>query len=464
MKPNILLVYSDQHRFDCVGVNGHPLLQTPNLDFMARNGANFTNTFTPIPLCVPARCSMLSGQWPSEHGVVCNFDGDSFRPLDPQKETTVSIMRDSGYRTIHIGRWHVDPELTPIDYGADCYISDHEYNNWRKGRGIPLVDGWGSLEAIRSGQTDTHITPEESYLSWSADRVMDEIKSSEDVGKPFFLRWQMIEPHLPCAPPEPYASMYKPEDIVPWGSFGDPLEGKPYIQRQMLRNWNVEDVSWSDWADVVARYLGVITLLDDQIGRVIEYLEKHKLLENTIIIYTSDHGDMCGAHGMVDKHFIMYDDVVKVPMMVYWKGKIMPGTVIDEFISNAIDLPATFCDLAGVNIPSSFSGESIMPYLDGSKKEGREDIFASYHGNQFGAYTQRMVRNNRWKYIWNATDTDELYDLEIDPCELRNLINDSEVADELEKLKKRLWKWMEQSNDAFANQFIKNQLYFSENN
>lgn len=144
---------------------------------------------------------------------------------------------------------------------------------------------------------------------------MEKAATSE---QPFFIRWNPSELHLPNIVPEPYFSMYPPETIPPWPSYPDPLVGKPYAQAQQLRTWKLEDWDWNKWAGLVSRYLGEISLLDNQIGRVLAKLEEMNVADNTLVIYTTDHGDMCGGHGMIDKHFVMYDDVVHVPLIMRW--------------------------------------------------------------------------------------------------------------------------------------------------
>ncbi len=448
-QPNILFIYSDQHRYDCLGINGHPLVQTPNMDRLAREGANFTHAFTPTPICVPARCSLLSGQWPSQNGVCRNFDGEGFSGLDAEKETCASLVRNAGYKTIHIGRWHVDPERTPHDYGFQDYTPDWRYAKWRKAQGLPNRVGPNK----GFGQVDSGIAAKESSLAWAANQVISaidkQLQADED---PFFLHWHMIEPHLPCRPCQEYLDLYKAEDIQPWPGFADTFAGKPWIQKQMRETWGVGDWTWEQWAPVVARYFAEITALDAQIGRVLDCLDERGIADNTLVMYSADHGDMCGDHGMMDKHNIMYDAVTRVPFMMRWPTVIPAGTTCDAFVSNAIDSAATFCSVAGVSLPESFSGHNLIPVTQG-ESNGRTDIYSTFSGNQFGGYSQRMVRDERWKYVWNATAEDELYDCSNDVGELINRAEDLDVEEELWRLRGRLAAWMEETGDPLYNGF-----------
>lgn len=464
-KPNILFIYTDQHRFDCLGVNGHAVVQTPNLDALARSGCNFTNAFTPCPMCVPVRNSLLSGKWPSRHGVVFNFDGETFKPIDDEDAGYFKNITKCGYRTGHIGRWHVHPSKTPLDFGFQEYIPDWRYSKWRAGQGLPPLP----RDHVFAGQTDPHIAPHQSEEAWLADQAIDMIKRYEQDIDPFFIRFHTLHPHCPCRPPEPYASMYKPEDLEPWPSFDEDFEGKPIIQKQMLAAYGMENHSWEDWAPIVARTFGTITLLDHEIGRILSFLEERGLAENTIVIYSSDHGDMLGSHRMFDKHVTMYDDTVRVPLIARWPGVISENSECGSFVSNAVDLPYSLGAAAGLdeNYMATLDGKNMFRMIEGDENHTRDDIYSMYAGNQFGGYSQRMLRNNKWKYICNFTSVDELYNIQNDPSEMNNLVKDDSCSEVKSSMRKRLYEWMQASGDRLANRATKKRLndgvnYFDE--
>ena len=450
----IIFIESDQHRYDCMGISGHPLVKTPNMDRLANEGMLFKNAYTPSPICVPARTSYLSGQWPQQHGTICNFDGECFKALDTKATVFPRILSQSGMTFDFFGRWHVNDKDEPTDYGFDTFLSDGEYYNWRDEQGIPPAP----YENKWFGNADPYITPEESKLSWTCDNVIEKLRERVRGKKPFYISMDTIEPHLPNIVPEPYNSMYPPEDIAPWGSFVDTFKNKPYIQEQQLRTWGIENFTWDDWAPIVSRYLGEISLLDAQIGRILDELDNLGIADDVLIIYTSDHGDMIGGHRMIDKHYIMYQDVCQVPLIMRWPNGIKAGSSHEGFVSNAIDLSTTYLDLYSINKPESFSGISLLPVMSGGTKPVREDIFCSWNGNQFGQFSQRMVFDGKWKYIWNATDRDELYNLENDPYELENLASDKTFSKEISSMRKRLYSWMEETDDKLTNDWIKTQL------
>ncbi len=450
---NVLLIHSDQHRWDCLGVNGHPFLRTPHLDRLAAEGMNFTHAFTPIPICSPARNCLLHGQWSVQHGCIMNSDSEAARwPADDLPSFSRQLA-DAGYYTAYVGKWHVSDTRAPEDYGFAHFPGHRAYDAWLNEQGCPpaeYANGW-------FGETIEGRTPEQTHLAWCADRTIEYLADAKDSGNPFFIRWDPPEPHLPNIVPEPFASLYPPESIPPWGNFDDPLDNKPIVQRQARKTWKLDDWTWDQWAPIVGRYLGEITLMDREIGRVLDALATLGLADDTLVIYTTDHGDMCGSHGMIDKHFVMYDDIVRVPMIARWPGRIAPGTVCDSFVAHEIDLASTFCQVGQIATPDTFRGQSLVPLFAGQTND-RPDILSMYHGNQFGLYTQRMVRDRRWKYVWNPTAEDELYDLDSDPNELTNRTSDPTCADELARLRARLLDWMREIADPLVNPWIITQL------
>ena len=450
----IILIQSDQHRYDCMAHTGHPLVKTPNLDRLAKEGLSFNNAFCTSPMCVPTRTSQLCGQWTQQHGTLANFDCESPKFLSREKIVFPYSLKQKNISLDFVGRWHVHPDLLPTDFGFDSFVSYRDYHNYRKKIGVepyPIENGF-------FGNIDPYISPEQSRPHWLTDLFIEKLRNRVNNNKPFYINLDLHEPHLPNIVPEPYNSMYPPEKIKPWGNFSDELENKPFIQKQQLRTWEVENWTWNDWAPIIGRYLGDISLLDKQIGRIFDELDSLGVADDILIIYTADHGDMCGSHRMVDKHFVMYDEVVHVPLIMRWPKVIKPNSVHSGFVSNAIDLAATFCDVMNAEIPKSFSGISLKPVIFGENYPARNDIFCCYNGNQFGQYSQRMVRNNKWKYVWNATSIDELYDLENDKFELNNLAQNLNYKKILAEMRLRLWEWMKQTDDRLQNFWIENQL------
>jgi len=498
---------ADQHRYDCVEYSGIWPIKTPNLDKLASEGVWFTNAYTPTPVCCPARQSMLVGRRPETFGALWNYTfGMSVKSLNPDEYTWVKHIRERGYKTAHIGKWNINPDYNPNYYGFDYFILDGEYSKFRKEKypEVKFTNGYfGEIDPVPVENSRTH---------WLAKKTVELIEqfneenSNSCDGSPWMISLNFSEPHLPCRPSEPFASMYDPLSVPKWPSFDENFENKPYIQKQQLLSWNIENYTWDDWAPIVARYYGIISQMDDAIGRILNKIDELGLKNNTIIIYTTDHGDMCGSHRMIDKHYVLYDDIVKVPLIIRWPGKIKKGIKRDDFICHSLDLPPTIIELielcekgqiygfeqecAFVNemsecgkcnnnknsnannkvqynrrLNARFQGKSILPLLlDGKVDDWRSFVVSTYNGQQFGLYSQRMIRTNKWKYIWNCTDIDELYNLDEDPWELHNLIYeakyDKKISTLLKELRMLLYEELIKDEDDLVlnNEWLRNQL------
>jgi len=415
--PNFLFINVDQHRYDSMGHTSAGRVKTPNLDRLAESGMRFEKAFTPIPLCCPARQSLLCSQTPERHGGVTNYrSGQAVALFEPDRPLWTTALAEAGYRNAYLGKWHVHPDRTPLEYGFHEYVPENRFPYLRGG----TLD-WSDPRKIAAlGAVDPGPL-EGSWTHRMADACIQTLKPMLETGKPWHVRLDFPHPHLPCIPSEPFASMYQAKDLEPWGSFKDAFKNKPYIQKQQLRNWEMEDWGWKQWSQYVAQYFAVISQVDDAVGRVLSFLEEAGAMGETMAIYTADHGDMAGSHRMMDKHYVMYDDIVRVPLLVRWDGKIKAGSVDRGFTSHYLDLGPTALEAAGLPIPDTFQGASLLARMTGRGGKAAASVVSTYHGQQFGLYSQRMIRDRRYKLVWNLTDVDEFYDLQDDPWELKNL-------------------------------------------
>ncbi|GAA4299742.1 sulfatase-like hydrolase/transferase [Compostibacter hankyongensis] len=453
-RPNILFIICDQFRYDCQGIT-NPVVKTPNLNRLTSQGMRFSNAFSPIPTCCPARQSLFSGKWPAQHKGLWNYD--ITLPVSLFNEHTWSEdLKGSGYSMGYVGKWHVSPEKTPLDFGYEDYVSDAQYQQWRKQQGIspavPALNGnrWmGGRDPAALEQTHTH---------WLAENAIGLIKKYAGMGKPWHVVLSLSEPHLPCNPVQAFLNLYDAAKIKPWGNFPDSFVHKPYIQKQQLYNWGIENYTWKQWAVYVQHYYAMISQADSAIGMVLNTVHKMGLDENTVVIFTADHGDAGGSHGMIDKHYVMYEEEVHVPLIIKWKGVTEPGSHCDNFILNGLDLSATIPDLAGFQFTQSRGG-SLVPLMSGKHPSGwRKFAFSNYNGQQFGLYVERMIRSSNLKYIWNLTDVDELYDLKRDPWEMNNLISTSQYQDSLKYLRAALYTHLKREGDPIINWVGEKQL------
>lgn len=446
-RPNILLIHSDQHRYDCVAHNGNNIVQTPNMDKLAREGMRFTNAFTPIATSCPARQSLLTGLWPELHKGLWNYD--ITLPITPFNEKVwPTELQKVGYKTGYVGKWHVHETKTPLDFGFDDYVADNDYRKYRNelkiAKVIPLdsMVWFGGIDPADLNESHTH------YL---AHKCIELIKKYEAAGMPWHIRLDHVEPHLPCFPVKQFLDMYKAEDIPAWKNFGDKFDNKPYIQKQMIYNWGLENTKWEQWARYMQRYYAIITQLDDAVGMVLKAIDDLNLRNNTVVIYTSDHGDAAGSHGFIDKHYVMYDEVVHIPFIVRWPGVIKPNSVNTDFVIHELDMAATIPAIAGVNWKSQ--GANLLPLFKGeTPADWRKYAFSNYNGQQFGLYVQRMIRDNNFKYVWNMTDTDEFYDLKADPAEMKNQIKSKKYAKQISIMRKALYDDLVKRGDPLVRQ------------
>lgn len=455
MNPNILVIVADQQRYDCIGYARVYPVNTPNIDKLASEGAWFNNAYTPIPVCCPARQAFLNGRRPETFGALWNYGITLEVPaISPKEYTWVRNLKDKGYKSSFIGKWSGNPVHGPLEYGFEYYGGMEEYSQFRKSKypQVEYKEGW-------MGEVDP-VPYQDNVSHWLADRAIEKMVEYSSDDKPWHIRLDFPGPHLPCRPSEEFAKRYRREDISPWPSFKEDFHNKPYIQKQQLYTWDIQDYTWENWSNTVALYYATITEIDHAIGNVMERLKELGQVDNTIIIYTADHGDMCGSHRMIDKHYVLYDDVVKIPLAIRWPGVISSGTIINEFVCHFLDIPPTILEIIQNDIPPFFAGQSLFRLLKGEKIENwPTEVVSTYNGQQCGLYTQRMIRNDSWKYIWNTTDIDELYYLEDDPHELDNLIEEKKYSSILGELRKKLYNiLLEQGDGLVKSDWMKHQL------
>jgi arylsulfatase A-like enzyme len=455
--PNILLITADQLRYDCVGYSGKYPVRTPNIDALASQGTAFSHAYSVLPVCCPARQSLLHGRRPETFGALWNYSGAlPVAALSPDAYTWTRALAENGYDSAYLGKWGVNPDHDATAFGYRTVTGEEDYRSFAKERYPDIVhtNGYfGEASQVPLADAATH---------WFAARAIEQMEILQGGDKPWHLAIHFSEPHLPCRPSEPFASMYEPSSIPEWAGFRETFEGKPYIQRQQLLSWGIDGFSWEDWAPIVARYYGIISQLDEAVGNVLAALDRLGAADETIVLFTADHGDMCGSHRMMDKHYILYDDVVRVPFIIRLPGH-RQGRSCSEFVYNFLDLPPTLLQLAGLEAadPGNLQGRSLAPLLTEQREPAawRQSVVSSYNGQQFGLYTQRMIRTDRWKYIWNCTDTDELYEMQDDPAELNNRITLKEHADIVRELRAQLYEQLAADGDPLVNnEWMRRQL------
>jgi arylsulfatase A-like enzyme len=454
LPPNVLVIVTDQQRRDTVGAYGSRLCRTPNMDRLAADGIRFDRAYTPTGLCSPVRSSFFSGTYPHEHEVLTNVALHPIRQsLRRSHDRLTPVLAGSGYRLGYVGKWHVSHHETPLDFGFHDYVSLGDYMTWRKAQGHAIheaLEDYTRQRAERDFVPVAHTRP--AWLCDQAIRLIDRYRA--DAARPFFLRLDFHGPHFPNVVPEPYFSMYPPHEIPPWPNAEDTLDGKPTVHRIKKLHWRTDEMAWSDWQLLLSAYFGETTLIDHQVGRVLDHLEASGAARDTLVVWTSDHGDTAGSHGICNKDYSMYEEVYAVPLVARWPGVIAPGRSSDAWVMHLIDLHATLRDLCGAPPAAPCHGRSLLPLLRGEATAWpRDSAYAEFHGSHMGLYSMRLLRTERWSYVYNPNDIDELYDNLADPAQLHNLAGDGAHRATLEGLRRRMVEWMRDTEDHLFNEW-----------
>ncbi len=458
---NILLLLTDQERFDVTHPDG-PAVDTPAIDRLAAEGMYFERAYTPISICSSARGSLLSGLYPHNHGMLNNcHEPDAIRTEFPEDIPTFSeLLAADGYTNTYLGKWHVGRTQRPADFGFESLESDGTggtadgFPAYQRSLGIEPDD----IELDEALWTDTRdptliaaktpIPVEATRPYYLAERTIERLEAWAEGDGPYFHRTDFPGPHHPYTVPEPYASMYDPAEIDLWESFQESYGKKPEVQEAYLRYRGVEALTEAEWRNAIAKYFGFVSLIDAQIGRILEAIDRLDL--EPVVVHSSDHGDFTGSHRQFNKGPLMYEETYHIPLVVRWPGVVEDGARCASFV-RLLDLMPTFLELADIDPPADIDGRSIVPLLEGTTPdEWPDSLFAEYHGDEFGLYSQRMIRTERYKYVYNPPGVDELYDLERDPHELQNVIDNPQYAETKLRLRQQLAEWMTDTDDMIA--------------
>jgi len=476
-RKNVLLILTDQQRFDTLGCYGAPTCRTPHIDGIAERGVRFESAFCATSPCSPSRASLFTGLYPHKTHVPQNGD-----ELNRDVPNLGWELQKAGYSLGYSGKWHVDRHYVPSDYGFEGkdfplygyppthgfveglrYMQNNDmpphYNEWLKKRGLEppkvLEAYYGEnptkqnqeMYALQSG------TIESSFETMVADFCIDLLKqfkeSRDQEGKPFFIWANFWGPHTPCFIPEPYYSMYDPEKIEPDPSFFESWRNKPGAHEMYERYWGLRDGGWDAWRRIVARYWGYCTMIDDLVGRMLDALKDLGMADDTIVIYGTDHGDQMGAHRMIEKGPFAYEETWRLPLVVSHPDCEAPGSTSDEFVY-LFDLFPTILEEAGITPPDVPDSQSIRENILGrDAPTGRDSVYCTFAGHILPA-SLCFVRDQRYKLVYNQADIGELYDLETDPYELNNLIDSPEAAEVKAELGEKLAQHLERVGDPKA--------------
>ncbi|MFS0726641.1 sulfatase-like hydrolase/transferase [Paenibacillus sp. 1P07SE] len=448
-KPNILLFMTDQQHVETVGKS--KLCRTPRIDALMEQSVVFSNAYTNCPMCTPARTSAMTGLHPHQHLIIQNAHSKmAFRnKLDPEVDTIGDAMQEQGYTTVQAGKWHIG-DSQPQEHGFRhrLQLRSGPQDTGRTDR-ILLQDRYGehtiaSTQSFPAGESEVFRLAE-SVNDW-LDGYADEA-AGEGEKQPFFMFASCIEPHVPWNVPEPYASMYDPAELEEWDNYRDDYAGKPmtfakhYYDVNFLRIRN----DWPMMAKALAKYYGMVTMIDDAFGLILDKLEARGLLDDTIILFTSDHGEMMGRHGLIGKNELLQDDLIRIPFLAYAKGQFPPRTVPHPLLLT--DLFNTILELAGGAAREQLDSLSFAPLLRGGDQPPRAEVVMQHHGATINLNVIRGIRTERYKYVFRPHEIDEFYDLAEDPWERNNRIGDPQVREVIWELRERLLAWAKRTAD-----------------
>jgi len=439
---NVILILSDDHRYDFMSFlpQAPSFLETPNLDRMAREGAYLQNAFVTTSLCSPSRASILTGQYMHRHHVV-----DNQRPVPPGTHFFPQDLQKAGYTTAFIGKWHMGHEKDDPRPGFDYWASF-------RGQGVyfdPILNINGTRKRFHGYTTDI-----------LTDLAIQWLDKGRDKSRPFFLYLSHKSVHYPFTPAPRNLGRYHGKPIRYPETMANTernYQTQPHWVRE--RRFSIHGIDHMqtgpfdhdpvpDFNDLYWRYCENVYGLDENIGRLLNYLDRTGLSRNTVVIYLSDNGFELGEHGFYDKRDA-FEQSIRVPMLVYAPGLVRPGLRISQMILN-IDIAPTILDICGVKPkPGSMDGRSFLPLLLGKKIPWRDHFIYEYYWEWNFPATPTMfaIRTERYKYVYyyGIWDWNSFYDLKTDPLERHNLINVPAYQDLIQKLKDQLFQELEAS-------------------
>lgn len=469
MKPNFLIFMTDQQRGDMQPT--FRMAKTPNLDRLAKNGVVFRRAYCPSPHCCPSRATFFSGLYPSGHGVWNNVDlADALsKGLHDNVRLFSEDLREAGYHLYYTGKWHVSAEENPEDRGFETvYMTARQTGEKADKKRAPDMRDWKWYEDKNylyqgADRGDGEIVREgfPKYCQYGeqenpfGDRTVveaakDKIKALPE-GKPFCMYVGTLGPHDPYFVPEEYLKLYPLETIKLPDSCRDDLSDKPRLYQRTQKRFR--QLTEKEQKKSLQHYLAFCSYEDALFGELLDELEKQNLLDNTIVIYLSDHGDYAGAHGLWTKGLPCFEEAYHICSVIGY-GKIQNrNAAVNDLVSLA-DFAPTFLELAGVEIQQKLAGKSLVPFLSRTTPHNwRTEMYTQSNGNELYGI-QRSVFDDKFKFVYNGFDFDELYDLEKDPHECHNLAGNPAYAEIIKTYYKKIWKFAYENQDMLGDAYI----------
>lgn len=476
LRPNVLFLFSDQHHAEAMGCAGHTIVKTPSLDALAKRGLRFTRAYSQDAICTPSRISLMTGLYPRTIGILTNGDEDhildarNYYPLQQAFQAAGYFTAVSG--KIHLGKKQIvqgwDRGATSLPLKMDPV--QESYFDWirEKGHEAAFKRDWDGTLNADLGAHLSDLPPEYRDAPYTADRATGYIREAVKAGKPFFCWATFHGPHQPYTPPKKWADLYPVESIPLPANWNEPIANLPPAMQNLRRNektpWNCAKAAREPelYKRMIAYYYAQITEVDHSIGEIVKCLDELGVRENTIIVYSSDHGDFMGRHGMVEKNSVghnVYEDTLRVPLIISWPGRGHQDMTCDNLVE-LVDLYPTLCEVTGLGLrrpPNTWplAGKSLVPLLKAGLSNNRKYAFSENWSQstiiglryKLGVWTDPLPAYQKWNWLAKGAK-DQLYDLKNDPLEVNNLIGTPEVAAIEKELRDALTEWKAGNGEA----------------
>ncbi len=467
-KPNLLFIWTDEQRADTMAAYGNKRIHTPNLNKLAAQSVVFESAYVTQPVCTPNRAAVMTGLWPHQTGCTKNNI-----PLAKSTPTLPELLNDPDYSTAYMGKWHLGDEI----------FAQHGFDEW-----VSMEDGYSAHygpDKDRSRRSDYHhFLVEKGYKpdrgdkfsrGFAARRPIEHCKPKflelnacdflrRNRNNPFVLYVNFLEPHMPFF--GPLDDEHDPDKVTLPANFDDPLEENEPLRCRVKReaciaNYGSEE---TDIRGLIARYWGLVTQVDRSAGKILDTLDELGLSDNTIVVYTSDHGDMMGAHRLVEKS-VMYEEAVRIPWLMRVPG--IESRRVDNCVSQ-IDMVPTLLDLMNCRTRRGLPGKSLRPLMEGESTTP-EDIFMQWNPDSGAIRIKRggtdlagpeeikrvknessrtVITPDGWKLVLSNADKSQLYNLRKDPSETKNLFYSGGYEEIVEKLRRKIHRWQKQVKDS----------------
>jgi len=471
-KPNLLFIWTDEQQAATMGAYGIDVIRTPGLDKLAGASYVFEKCYVSQPVCSPSRATVMTGLYPHTTGIVYNNIS-----LRDSTRCFPELLDDPSYRTAYMGKWHLGDELfaqhgfetwVSIEDGYNRFFSEGKdrdarssYHHWLIEKGYPPSHPDRNLFSRTYAAS---LPLEHSKTVFLREKACQFLEEHQD--EPFILYVNYLEPHMPFT--GPLDSLYPPDEVPLPENFDDPLDESEPLRYRLYREYCMEAYgsSGEEIRQLIARYWGLVSQVDRSVGAILDKLDSLGLTENTIVVFTSDHGDMMGAHHLVEKQ-VMFEESVRVPLLIRVPTLSVDQVMIRRNISQ-IDLVPTLLDLMGKSVPGYLQGKSLVPLLKGEEPP-EEDVFIQWNPYDFymrwvkedtrlatedeireavSSRTRTVVSPEGWKLCLRDSDLPQLYNLKEDPLETTNLYPDPSNRQIIRSLAERIHRWQQQTGDT----------------